>query len=83
MKRAILILALAAGVMPFVAAQSDKLDFAMLGRIRDEGLARSQSSRLISKPPCRLRVEGALNLTAIVRRIELRMLSVEQILSRE
>ncbi len=42
MKRAILVLALAAGAVPFVTAQSEKLDFAMLGRIRDEGLARSQ-----------------------------------------
>jgi len=42
MKRAILILALAAGEAPFVGAQTEKLDFAMLGRIRDEGLARSQ-----------------------------------------
>ena len=42
MKRAILVLALAAGAVPFVTAQSEKLDFATLGRIRDEGLARSQ-----------------------------------------
>jgi hypothetical protein len=42
MKRAILILALAAGAAPFVGAQAEKLDFAMLGKIRDEGLARSQ-----------------------------------------
>jgi hypothetical protein len=42
MKRAILIVALAAGAAPFVGAQAEKLDFAMIGRIRDEGLARSQ-----------------------------------------
>ena len=42
MKRVILVLALAASAAPFAAAQSEKLDLAMLGRIRDEGLARSQ-----------------------------------------
>jgi carboxypeptidase Q len=42
MKRAMLFLALTAAAAPFAAAQSEKLDFAMLGRIRDEGLARSQ-----------------------------------------
>jgi len=42
MKRAIVILALAAAAAPFVGAQTEKLDFATLGRIRDEGLARSQ-----------------------------------------
>jgi carboxypeptidase Q len=41
MKRAMLVLALAASAAPIVA-QSEKLDFQMLGRIRDEGLARSQ-----------------------------------------
>jgi hypothetical protein len=42
MKRAILILALAAAAAPFARAQSEKLDFATIGKIRDEGLARSQ-----------------------------------------
>jgi carboxypeptidase Q len=42
MKRAILVLVLAAAVAPFVGAQTEKLDFAMLGKIRDEGLSRSQ-----------------------------------------
>src|SRR3954451_24265858 len=42
MKRALLVIALAAGALPIVAAQSEKLDFAMLGRIRDEGVSRSQ-----------------------------------------
>jgi carboxypeptidase Q len=42
MKRAFLVLALAAGAVPFVVAQSEKPDYAMLGRIRDEGLMRSQ-----------------------------------------
>src|SRR3954468_777632 len=42
MRRAVLVMALAAGAMAFAAAQSEKLDYAMLGRIRDEGLNRSQ-----------------------------------------
>src|SRR3954465_14488769 len=42
MRRAVLVMALAAGAMAFVTAQSEKLDYAMLGRIRDEGLNRSQ-----------------------------------------
>jgi len=42
MKRAILILALAAAVAPFSGAQGEKLDFATIGKIRDEGLTRSQ-----------------------------------------
>src|SRR4051794_33636079 len=42
MRRAVLVMALAAGAMTFAAAQSEKLDYAMLGRIRDEGLNRSQ-----------------------------------------
>jgi carboxypeptidase Q len=42
MKRATLVLAIAAGAAAFLAAQSEKLDYAMLGRIRDEGLNRSQ-----------------------------------------
>jgi hypothetical protein len=41
MRRAVLVFALAASALPIVA-QSEKLDFAMLGRIRDEGLSRSQ-----------------------------------------
>ena len=42
MRRAILILLLAAAAATFASAQSEKLDYAMLGRIRDEGLNRSQ-----------------------------------------
>ena len=42
MRRAILMLLLAAGAATFAAAQGEKLDYAMLGRIRDEGLNRSQ-----------------------------------------
>src|SRR3979411_2803136 len=41
MRRLIPILLLAASAAPLVA-QSEKLDYAMLGRIRDEGLNRSQ-----------------------------------------
>src|ERR1700694_5937896 len=41
MKRTFLVLVAAAGIV-FVAAQTEKLDFATLGRIRDEGLSRSQ-----------------------------------------
>src|SRR5689334_11033596 len=37
MRRALLVMLLAAGAATWVAAQGDKLDFAMLGRIRDEG----------------------------------------------
>jgi hypothetical protein len=42
MRRAILVMALAASAAVFAGAQTDTLDYAMLGRIRDEGLARSQ-----------------------------------------
>ena len=42
MKRLILASVLAAGAAALVGAQSEKLDYAMLGRIRDEGLSRSQ-----------------------------------------
>ena len=42
MRRALLVTLLAASTATFVVAQSDKLDYAMLGRIRDEGLNRSQ-----------------------------------------
>ena len=42
MKRLILAAVLAAGAAALVGAQSEKLDYAMLGRIRDEGLSRSQ-----------------------------------------
>ena len=42
MKRAFLVLTLLATVAPFIGAQTEKLDLAMLGRIRDEGLSRSQ-----------------------------------------
>ena len=41
MKRAFLILTQAAAALP-IGVQSEKLDFAMIGRIRAEGLARSQ-----------------------------------------
>src|SRR5690349_23591010 len=41
MKRIVLVAALAASALP-IFAQTEKLDFAMLGRIRDEGLSRSQ-----------------------------------------
>jgi len=41
MKRAILVFALAAVGLP-ILAQGEKLDFPMIGRIRDEGLSRSQ-----------------------------------------
>jgi hypothetical protein len=41
MKRAMLVLTLAAATLP-LGAQSEKLDLATIGRIRDEGLARSQ-----------------------------------------
>jgi carboxypeptidase Q len=42
MRRAILVLVLAASAAVFAGAQTDTLDYAMLGRIRDEGLTRSQ-----------------------------------------
>ena len=42
MRRAILVMLLAASAATFVLAQGDTLDFAMLGSIRDEGLNRSQ-----------------------------------------
>jgi len=42
MRRAILVVILAAGTAALVGAQGEKLDYAMLGRIRDEGLNRSQ-----------------------------------------
>src|SRR5215831_14368063 len=42
MKRAFLVLVLAAAVAPFVGAQTEKLDYPMLGKIRDEGLSHSQ-----------------------------------------
>src|SRR5712671_3217526 len=42
MRRAVLMMMLAASAAVFVGAQSEKLDYAMLGRIRDEGLNRSQ-----------------------------------------
>jgi carboxypeptidase Q len=42
MKRLILASVLAAGAASLVGAQSEKLDYALLGRIRDEGLSRSQ-----------------------------------------
>src|SRR5262249_36554567 len=42
MKRALLVFILAATVAPFIGAQTEKLDYAMLGKIRDEGLSHSQ-----------------------------------------
>jgi carboxypeptidase Q len=42
MKRAALVMALAASAAAWAGAQTEKLDYAMLGRIRDEGLTRSQ-----------------------------------------
>ena len=42
MRRALLVMLLAASAATFVVAQGDKLDYAMLGSIRDEGLNRSQ-----------------------------------------
>jgi hypothetical protein len=42
MKRLILILASVATALVFVEAQTEKLDYATIGRIRDEGLNRSQ-----------------------------------------
>jgi carboxypeptidase Q len=42
MRRTILATLLAAGAATFVVAQGERLDYAMLGRIRDEGLNRSQ-----------------------------------------
>src|SRR5471032_3126088 len=48
MRRAILVMLLAASAAPFVGAQGDRLDYAMLGSIRDEGLNRSQVMDRIS-----------------------------------
>src|SRR5262249_58904654 len=42
MRRVCLVLILAATVAPLVVAQAEKLDYAMLGKIRDEGLSHSQ-----------------------------------------
>jgi hypothetical protein len=42
MRRVTLVLILAASAAAFAGAQGEKLDYAMLGRIRDEGLSRSQ-----------------------------------------
>src|SRR5450759_3600628 len=42
MKRTVFIIVFAATAAAFLSAQTDKLDYAMLGRIRDEGLSRSQ-----------------------------------------
>src|SRR6185295_3175139 len=41
MKRALLVFLLVAAALP-IFAQTEKLDYATLGRIRDEGLTRSQ-----------------------------------------
>src|SRR5450755_3811258 len=48
MRRALLVMLLAVSAATFVVAQSDKLDYAMLGRIRDEGLNRSQVMEHVS-----------------------------------
>ena len=42
MRRVFLVAVLAAGAAALALAQSEKLEYAMLGRIRDEGLNRSQ-----------------------------------------
>jgi hypothetical protein len=42
MRRTILLMLLTAGAATIAVAQSEKLDYQMLGRIRDEGLNRSQ-----------------------------------------
>ena len=42
MRRAVLVMLLAAGAATFVVAQSEKLDYATIGRIRDEGMNHSQ-----------------------------------------
>jgi hypothetical protein len=42
MRRVMLAMLLVASAAAFVGTQTDKLDYAMLGRIRDEGLSRSQ-----------------------------------------
>ena len=41
MKRTVLVTVLVVSALP-IFAQSEKLDFQILGRIRDEGLSRSQ-----------------------------------------
>jgi hypothetical protein len=48
MRRTVLILVLAACAAGILAAQSEKIDYQMLGRIRDEGLSRSQVMEHIS-----------------------------------
>ena len=48
MRRAILIGLLAATAATFAAAESEKLDYPMIGRIRDEGMSRSQVMDLVS-----------------------------------
>jgi carboxypeptidase Q len=48
MRRLFLVAILAAGAATLVLAQSEKLDYAMLGRIRDEGLNRSQVMEHVS-----------------------------------
>src|SRR5476651_2108112 len=42
MKRSIFIVVLAATAVAWLSAQAEKLDYAALGRLRDEGLNRSQ-----------------------------------------
>src|SRR5438067_4506065 len=42
MRRAVLVMLLAASAATVARSQSEKIDYAMIGRIRDEGLTRSQ-----------------------------------------
>ena len=42
MRRAVLVMLLAASAATVARSQSEKIDYAMIGRIRDEGLRRSQ-----------------------------------------
>src|SRR5205823_3992879 len=48
MKRLVVAIAMAAGAWTFAAAQAERLDYAAIGRIRDEGMARSQVMEIVS-----------------------------------
>src|SRR6266404_9028450 len=48
MRRTLLIALLAASAATIVGTQSEKIDYAMIGRIRDEGLTRSQVMEHVS-----------------------------------
>jgi hypothetical protein len=50
MRRTVLVLALAASAAGMLAAQFERIDYQTLGRIRDEGLGRSQVMDHISYP---------------------------------